>query len=133
MSAEPERYVLYDGDCPACAHYVAASGLAQRKDVTLLDARNEPDLVVQHGAAGRSIDDGIVVKLDDTVHFGADATRAIAGLAQPQTAWARFLVWFVGNSPWARPLYPALAAGRRLLLRVLGRSLIGSGAAERRP
>ena len=98
--------------------------MARRADVALLDARKHPELVAQHAAAGRVIDDGMVVTVDGAVHFGADATRAIADIARPQTPGARFLVWFVGRAPWARPLYPVLSAGRRLLLRALGRPLI---------
>lgn len=122
--SEPRCTVLYDGECPACARYIAASGMAQRADVALLDARKHPELVAEHAAAGRAIDDGMVVTVDGAVHFGAAATRAIADIARPQTPGARFLVWFVGRAPWARPLYPMLSAGRRLLLRALGRPLI---------
>jgi len=116
--------VLYDGDCPACARYISASGLAQRDDVALLDARRHPELVERHAAAGRAIDDGMVVTVDGAVHFGAAATRAIAELGRPRSPGARFLLWFVGRAPWARPLYPLLSAGRRVLLRALGRPLI---------
>jgi predicted DCC family thiol-disulfide oxidoreductase YuxK len=74
----PACTVLYDGECPACARYIAASGLAERTDVALLDARHQPELVAQHAAAGHDIDEGMVVTQNGAVHFGADATRAIA-------------------------------------------------------
>jgi predicted DCC family thiol-disulfide oxidoreductase YuxK len=127
MADEPRCTVLYDGQCPACARYIAASGLAQRADVVLLDARVHPEIVAKHDAAGLAIDDGMIVTRDGAIHFGADATRAIAELGKPETLGARFLLWFVGRAPWARALYPALAAGRRVLLRALGRPLIGRG------
>jgi predicted DCC family thiol-disulfide oxidoreductase YuxK len=126
MADEPRCAVHYDGDCPLCARYVAASGLAQHPDVALLDARHHPEIVAKHGAAGLSIDDGMIVTRDGAVQFGADATRAIADLGRPKTRGARFMLWFVGRAPWARGLYPVLAAGRRLLLRAMGRPLIRS-------
>jgi len=47
-----DDYVLYDGACPACARYVAATGLAERPDdVALIDARTHPELVAEHAAA----------------------------------------------------------------------------------
>ena len=124
MSGEPSCTVLYDGECPACARYIAASGLRERSDVTLLDARHEPELVAKLSEAGVWIDDTMVVSVNGVPHYRADATRAIAELAEPKTAGARFVLWFVGLSPWARPLYPVLSFLRRMLLRALGRPLI---------
>jgi predicted DCC family thiol-disulfide oxidoreductase YuxK len=124
MSGEPVCTVLYDGECPACARYIAASGLRERSDVKLLDARHEPELVAQYAAKGVSIDDTMVVSVNGTPHYRADATRAIAELARPKTVSARFFLWFVGRAPWAKPLYPVLSFLRRMLLRALGRPLI---------
>src|SRR5262245_8798588 len=126
MGSEPlsDDYVLYDGQCPACAHYIAATGLAGGADVKLVDARAHPALVAEHAAAGRSIDESMVVAIGGVMHYGADATRKLAEIGQPTTRWQRSLLWFVGKAPWADALYPALAAGRRGLLRILGRPLI---------
>jgi predicted DCC family thiol-disulfide oxidoreductase YuxK len=124
MSTEPSCTVLYDGECPACTRYIAASGLAERSDVKLLDARHEPELVKKLSDAGVSIDDTMVVSVNGKDHYRADATRTIAEMARPGTAGARFVLWFVGQAPWSQPLYPVLSFLRRVLLRSLGRSLI---------
>jgi predicted DCC family thiol-disulfide oxidoreductase YuxK len=120
-----DDYVLYDGQCPACAHYIAATGLAGRDDIALIDARVNPALVAEHAAAGRSIDDSMVVAIGGVMHYGADATRKLAEIGRPATRWRRFLLWFVGKAPWSDALYPVLATGRRGLLHLLGRPLIG--------
>jgi predicted DCC family thiol-disulfide oxidoreductase YuxK len=120
-----DDYILYDGACPACSRYIAATGLGGRADIALIDARTQPALVAEHAAAGRPIDDGMVVAIGGVVHYGADATRKLAEIGRPATPARRFLLWFVGTAPWARPLYPALAAARRGLLHILGRKLIG--------
>ena len=120
-----DDYILFDGACPACSRYVAATGLGERGDITLIDARTHPALVAEHAAAGRPIDDGMVVAVGGVVHHGADATRKLAEIGHPTTRAGRLLLWFVGTAPWARPLYPVLAAGRRGLLHILGRGLIG--------
>jgi predicted DCC family thiol-disulfide oxidoreductase YuxK len=125
-SVKPPCTVLYDGECPVCAVYIAASGLAQNPNVKLLDARKEPELVAHHAAAGRMIDETMIVSRNGEAYCGASATEVIAGLATPPTFGGRLLVWFVGRSPWARPLYPLLARGRRMLLRALSRPLIRS-------
>jgi predicted DCC family thiol-disulfide oxidoreductase YuxK len=121
-----DGYVLYDGSCPACSRYIAATGLAERGDIALIDAREAPDLVAEHAAAGRAIDDGMVVVINGVIHYGAGATRKLAEIGRPATPARRFLLWVVGRAPWANALYPVLAAGRRGLLRVLGRPPIGS-------
>jgi predicted DCC family thiol-disulfide oxidoreductase YuxK len=121
-----DDYVLYDGACPACAHYIVATRLAGRGDIALIDARTHPALAAEHAAAGRSIDDSMVVAIGGVAHYGADATRKLAEIGQPATPAHRALLWFVGKAPWANSLYPVLSAGRRALLRVLGRPLIGS-------
>jgi len=124
---QAEDYVLYDGACPACARYVAATGLAEcGGSVALVDARTHPELVAEHAAAGRSIDDGMVVAIGGEMHYGAAATRKLAEIGRPATLGRRLLLWLVGTAPWANALYPALSAGRRGLLRLLGRPLIGS-------
>src|SRR5207237_5889140 len=101
-------YVLYDGACPACSRYIAATGLADNKGIARIDARRAPALVAEHAAAGRSIDDGMVVAVDGVIHYGADATRKLAEIGWPATPAQRFLLWFVGRAPWADALYPAL-------------------------
>src|SRR5262249_55415750 len=80
-----DDYVLYDGACPACSRYVAATGLAHCSGIKLIDARGQPDLVAEHAAAGRMIDEGMMVSVDGVVHFGADATKKLAELGQPAT------------------------------------------------
>src|SRR5262249_13641753 len=62
-------YVLYDGACPACSRYIVATGLADGRDIALIDARTAPALVAEHAAAGRKIDDGMVVAIDGVVHY----------------------------------------------------------------
>jgi len=119
-------YVLYDGACPACSRYIAASGLVEDRDITLIDARSDPTLVAEHARAGRLIDDGMIVVIDGVMHYGADAARMIGAISRPTTPAGRILLWVVGNAPWAKTLYPVLAAGRRVLLRLIGLPLINS-------
>src|SRR5262245_17014239 len=99
-----DDYVLYDGHCPACAHYIAATGLAERGDIALIDARTNPALVAEHAAAARPIDDSMVVAIGGVMHYRADATRKLAEIGRPATRWQRFLLWFVGKAPWAGAL-----------------------------
>ena len=73
-------YVLYDGACPACSRYIAATGLAGTRDIALIDARTAPALVAEHAAAGRKIDDSMVVAVDGVIWSDAGAADPIAAL-----------------------------------------------------
>jgi predicted DCC family thiol-disulfide oxidoreductase YuxK len=116
-------YLLYDGECPACSAYVAMSRLRRLyPSLRVLDARTEPALVAELRGKGYEINEGMVLTLDGTIHFGAEATRMIAvlGRASPSRG-RRAALAFVGTAPWAAALYPWLNRGRGLLLRLLGR------------
>jgi predicted DCC family thiol-disulfide oxidoreductase YuxK len=119
-------FLLYDGECPVCSAYVAISRLRQiYPGLRVLDARAEPALVAELRGRGYEINTGMVLRLDGVIHFGADATRAIAvfGRAGP-SRWRRAVLGAIGTAPWSRRLYPWLNRGRSLLLRLLRRGTI---------
>lgn len=124
--APPRSYLLYDGECPACRAYVAFSRLRTLyPDLQVLDARSEPDLVAILRAQGYEINDGMVLKLDDVIHFGPEATRLIAEMGKTAPSpLTRAGLAVIGTAPWSRALYPWLNRARQLLLRMLGRSLV---------
>ena len=119
-------FLLYDGECPACSAYVAMARLRQLyPGLRVLDARAEPALVAELRGRGYEINTGMVLCLDGVIHFGADATRAIAvlGRAAP-SRWRRAALGAIGTAPWSRRLYPWLNHGRSVLLRLLRRGPI---------
>jgi predicted DCC family thiol-disulfide oxidoreductase YuxK len=123
----PASYLLYDGECPACRSYVAFSRLRMlHPDLQVLDARQQPRLVADLRAAGFEINDGMVLKLGEAIHFGPEATRMIAELGRDAASpITRVGLAAIGSAPWSRALYPWLNRARQLLLRLLGRKLIG--------
>lgn len=123
----PASYLLYDGECPACRSYVAFSRLRTlHPEMQVLDAREHPRLVQELRASGYEINDGMVLKLGETIHFGPEATRMIAELGQAAPSrTTRLGLFAIGGAPWSRALYPWLNRARQLLLRLLGRKLIG--------
>jgi len=119
-------YLLYDGECPACSSFVAFSRLRpSRPSLRLLDARHHPELVEELRGRGYEINEGMAMQLDGKVLFGAEVTRMMARLSKDPGRPRRALLWAIGDAPWSRPLYPLLRGCRNLLLKALGRSLIG--------
>ena len=121
------NYLLYDGSCPACRCYVEMARLRQLyADLQIKDARNEPALVAELRRTGYEINDGMVLSLDGRIYFGAEAVHMIAVLGRSSPSrWRGAVLALVGTAPWSGWLYPWLNRGRQLLLRLLGRSLIG--------
>jgi predicted DCC family thiol-disulfide oxidoreductase YuxK len=127
MNAEPpQNYLLYDGECPACRSYLAISRLRElRPDLAVLDARQKPALVAVLCGRGYEINEGMVLALDGRMFFGAEVTRMVALFGEAHPPPRRLLLVAIGAAPWSRWLYPWLNRGRQLLLRMLGRGLIG--------
>jgi predicted DCC family thiol-disulfide oxidoreductase YuxK len=117
----PRDYLLYDGECPVCRSYVAMARLRRLfPHLEVLDARTEPALVAQLRRQGYEINEGMVLSLDGQVHFGAEATRAIARLGRASPAWWRRTgLRLLGAAP-----YGWLSRGRSALLRLLRRGPI---------
>lgn len=102
--------IVYDGDCPFCARYVALVRLRERYDVRLLDARREPE---RARAYGLDLNEGMIVDLDGEVSHGAAAVSLLSRLSRrPGPLASRRIAEF---------LYPAMRAGRAATLRLLGR------------
>lgn len=119
-SSPPTVRVLYDGECPFCANYVAMARLRERAgEVELIDARARPDLVEAHKAAGRPIDEGMIVETQDAVYFGGDAVWAINALLSKNP-----LLNALSGRAMLKFVYPALRLGRNTALRALGRKPI---------
>ena len=80
------------------ARYIAATGLGRaRRHRAHRCAHDIPTLVAEHAAAGRPIDDSMVVAIGGVMHYGAGATRKLAEIGRPATPARRFLLWFVGR------------------------------------
>jgi predicted DCC family thiol-disulfide oxidoreductase YuxK len=118
-------FLIYDGECPACRSYVAIARLRQLwPDLRVLDARQEPALVAELRAMGYEINEGFMLSLGDRLYFGPEATRMIGERGHSHGGVRSAILGAIGTAPWSRRLYPWLNRCRKLLLAVLGRSLI---------
>jgi predicted DCC family thiol-disulfide oxidoreductase YuxK len=120
--------LLYDGQCPLCSAYVRAARLNAQFNVELRDARLFPELVRKYSALGLPVDDGMIVDIDGTTYYGAEAMRVLAELSTASDAWNGVASWMFSSERRARLIYPVLSRGRLLLLWVLGRSKIENRA-----
>lgn len=117
--------LLYDGDCPVCSRLMAWSRLqATRPGIAMIDARKAPEVVAHFRGRGMDVNDGIVLRLDGQVWYGAAAMALLARLSKPLNPVARWALRPLASDRLAKPLYPLLVGMRRALLLLLGRGLI---------
>lgn len=122
-----EVLLVYDAQCPVCHAYcraIARNGSIQ--GLKLVDARSQSDAMQEITGRELDIDEGMVVKVGDELHYGAEAIHALAVLGGPASAFERLNRLLFGSRGRARRLYPLLRTGRNLLLKTLRRTRINN-------
>ncbi len=121
----PRLEVIYDGDCPFCASYVAYCRLKEAfPDVTLTDARAAPDRVAIYRGQGMDINKGMIVIYGDAVYFGDRAMAVLSQISRPDAFLQGIMRLFFRWPAMARGFYGALRLGRDGALMLLGRKKI---------
>ncbi|MBL6455003.1 DUF393 domain-containing protein [Belnapia sp. T6] len=117
-----EIFVVYDGMCPFCTRYVMLYRIRQLAEkVHMIDARSDHPVVAEVRAAGLSLENGMAVKWNGRLYHGSDALHVLALLGSEDGAFNRLNRLVFSRPKLGRFLYPAMVAGRRLTLKMLGR------------
>jgi len=116
--------IIYDGDCPFCRSYVGLTRLRELADTILLDAREEPGLCRELLVKGVSLDEGMVVKINDDVYHGGDAINRITLLTGKNTLFNKFAYLLFSKPVVSGFAYPVLRGIRNITLRLLGKKPI---------
>ncbi|WGD50652.1 DCC1-like thiol-disulfide oxidoreductase family protein [Bradyrhizobium sp. CB1650] len=124
--SDDDVWVIYDGECPLCSRYVLLYQLREQgQRVHLIDARSEHPIVGDIRARDLDLNEGMVVRWHDRYYHGAEAMHLLATLAGETTLFNRVNRLLFSRPRLARAVYPTLVRGRKLLLGLLGRKLIG--------
>ncbi len=125
--ADPDAVTLiYDGQCPVCTAYSGAVEPEGAEKLERIDARSDDPLVRAATAAGYDLDEGMIVMHAGRYYHGAEALSFMARRAPAKGLRNRLHRLLLGSSAVSRTVYPALRAGRNLLLKLLGRKKIGA-------
>ena len=117
--------ILYDGDCPFCSNFVALYRIKENVgNVELTNVRERPDLVKDVRAMGYEINDGMIAIWQNKHYYGADAVSLMSMLSADKGAFAKLNRAMFTNPKVAGAVYPVLVRGRKLALKLMGRSLI---------
>lgn len=123
--AAPGLVVVYDGECPFCTAYVRLLRLKGAvAPVTLVDARQRPDVIAEVKSRGLDINKGMLAIYGARIHAGGDAMTLLSLLSTPSGLLNGAMAWLFASPRRSATLYPVLRSGRGLALRLLGRKPI---------
>ncbi len=119
--------LIYDKECPACHFYCQIVRIRQSVgQLVLIDARENPAVLQEISAKGLDIDQGMVLKMDGQLYYGADAIHLLALLSGRSGVFNRLNYWLFRSKKVAAILYPILRSCRNLLLKILGKTKINN-------
>lgn len=125
--SEQTFYLVYDKQCPMCERYCTMVRINRTVgQLQLVDARGGGPIVDEVTALGLDIDQGMVLKVGETIYYGADAIHALS-LLSSQVGWFnRFNFWLFKSTSRSKWLYPLLRSCRNIVLKLIGKSKINN-------
>lgn len=118
----PRNFLLYDGDCPFCSNYVRMVQLRKAVGpVELLDMRQHPDLVAHFRDRGYDLNEGMLLRLDGHIYWGADCINRLALLSSDSDLFNQVNAAIFRRPCLSAVLYPFMTRGRALTLALLGK------------
>lgn len=122
-----EILLVYDKECPVCHAYCRMARIRESLGVLrLVDARDGGAIMDAITARGWDIDQGMVLKVENEMYYGADAIHALSLLSSKAGFFNRINYVIFRSRPLARIFYPVLRFFRNLLLKLLGRTKINN-------
>ena len=122
-----EILLVYDKECPVCDNYCRLVQIEESAgDLKLIDARESSDVLDEITALGLDIDQGMVLKMEGEIYYGADAIHALALISSRPGFFNRLNYLMLYSKRVSRILYPVLRGCRNLLLKILGKTKINN-------
>ena len=122
-----EILLVYDEECPLCDTYCHLVRIRETvRALRLVNARDGSDVREEITRKGLDIDQGMALKVDDVLYYGADAICALSLLSSRSGLFNRLNHWVFRSSARAKLLYPLLRSCRNLLLKILGKTKINN-------
>ena len=109
---------IYDGECPFCNHFAELLELKSKiKSISILDGRENPDLIRDLFQKGYDLDKGAILLKDKEIFHGADAINTVCKLIKkPSSKLLDILSRTFKSSERTSFIFPFLVRARRLAL-----------------
>ena len=119
--------LVYDKECPVCDVYCRMVRLrGSSGTLRLVNARGASAVMDEITAQGLDIDQGMVLKVGNVLHYGSDAIHELALMSSPSGVLNRLNCWMFRSRSLSRILYPVLRFFRNLLLKALHKTKINN-------
>ena len=119
--------LVYDKECPACNMYCQIVRIRETVgELVIVDARENSEIMEEITTQGLDIDQGMVLKMGDSLYYGSDAIHALALISSRSGIINRLNYWAFKSKTVSSVLYPLLRFFRNLLLKLLGKSKINN-------
>jgi len=126
MSAR-EVYLVYDHECPVCDAYCERVQIRESAGtLRRVDARGPGPLMDEITERGLDIDQGMVLKVGDSLYYGSDAIHELSVMSNQSGMFNGLNYWTFRSERLAHLLYPMLRFLRNLLLKFLHKSKINN-------
>ena len=117
--------LVYDKECPACDYYCQVMRIRDSVgEIIIVNARDDSAVMDEITGQGLDIDQGMVLKMGNTLYYGSDAIHALALISSRSGIFNRLNYWIFKSKTLSRIFYPALRFFRNMLLKLLGKSKI---------
>ncbi len=109
---------IFDGECPFCNHFAELLEIKSNiENLTILDARKNPEIVKQYLRKGYDIDKGAILVKNGYVHHGSDAINTICNyISNPTSGLLNLLSNTFKSKTRTQYIFPFLLRARRLAL-----------------
>lgn len=122
-----EILLVYDKECPVCDAYCRVVRIRESVgELRLMNARENTAVMREITRQGFDIDQGMVLKVDGVLYYGADAIHALSLMSSASGAFNRINHWIFRSKSRSRLLYPLLRSGRNVLLKALRKTKINN-------
>ena len=124
---EADVLLVYDKECPACDQYVRV--MRVRESVgrfEIINARDDTPVMREITAAGLDVDEGMVLKMGDSLYYGSDAIHALALISSRSGIINKLNYWIFRSRLVSGVLYPVLRVCRGVLLKILRKTRINN-------
>ena len=125
--AETPLLLVYDKECPACNNFCKMVRIRESVgELILVDAREDTPIMREITASGLDIDQGMVLKMENTIYYGSDAIHALALISSRSGFFNRLNYWVFKSRRLSGVLYPVLRFGRSILLKLMRKTRINN-------
>ncbi len=122
-----QLYLVYDKQCPLCDNYCQMVRIKEScGELVLIDARVESELMQEITAVGLDIDQGMILKMNHVLYYGADAIHALSLISSRSGIFNRLNFWLFRSKALSKISYPILRSLRNLVLKVLSKTKINN-------